>query len=53
MMVVPRALRIILFERLRMLWRFPAWPHLILPDAVKRKRFLTPPLVLSLDISSS
>src|SRR5258706_16107287 len=48
---VPRKLRICSFERLIMPWRLPVWPVLILPFAVKRKRFLAPDLVFSLGIS--
>src|SRR5262245_4087123 len=51
--LVPRKLRICSFERLIMPWRLPVWPCLILPLAVKRKRFLAPDLVFSLGISLS
>ena len=45
---VPRKLRICSFERLIMPWRLPDWPCLILPEAVKRKRFLAPDFVFNL-----
>src|SRR3954467_9092089 len=48
---VPRRLRICSFDRLIMPWRLPVWPALILPVAVKRKRFLALDLVFSLGIS--
>src|SRR5438046_714846 len=50
MVEVPRSSRICSFERLIMPWRLPAWPCLILPPAVNRKRFLAPDLVFSLGI---
>ena len=51
--VVPRALRMNFRERLIMPWRLPAWPALILPEAVTLKRFLAPDLVFILGISIS
>ena len=48
--VVPRALRRNELERLIMPWRLPAWPALILPEAVILKRFLAPDFVFILGI---
>jgi len=51
--VVPRALRMNFRVRLIMPWRLPAWPDLILPEAVTLKRFFAPDLVFILGISIS
>src|SRR5687768_15204446 len=47
---VPRRFRICSLERLIMPWRLRVCPDLILPDAVKRKRFLALDFVFSLGI---
>ena len=52
-MVVPRALRRILMERLRRLCCFEAGLARTLPDAVVRKRFLALDLVFILGIFNS
>jgi len=51
--VVPRALRRNLFERLIMPCCLPAWPALTLPEAVIENRFLQLDLVFILGISIS
>src|ERR671917_38535 len=51
--VVPRALRTNLVVRLIMPWRLPACWTLILPVAVKLKRFLAPDFVFILGIPLS
>lgn len=43
--VVPRAFRINLFDRLIMPWRLPAWVEITLPVADTLKRFFTLDLV--------
>ena len=48
--MVPRWLRICLFERLIMPWRLPAAPAITSPEAVKRKRFFAADFVFILGI---
>lgn len=51
--VVPRAQRIMRWERLRIPWRLPDWPATTLPVAVSLKRFFAPDLVFIFGISVS
>ena len=53
MMVVPRALRFIFWERLRSMWFLQAKFRRIFPDAVVEKRFFALDFDLSFGISMS
>src|SRR5262245_27460757 len=53
MTLVPRRFLICSLDRLIIPWRLRVWPCLILPVAVKRKRFFALDFVFSLGISLS